>query len=432
MTAASHTPSQTPLASASEPFCKVIAPEAAPWSELAHRFCVRVREFTRSEPAQVTPDVLTDADWRDYHLVLLGSIVNNPEILKLYARHQCFTDARYPGRGGVEIRTIVNPLGTGKNVLLLGGTDFPQVNEAVIGLHRSFRDVTFEAEGVLTLRRLNFCASSANQRWVPSEQERERILSLVTPETRLARAADFALFHYQTDHEVWARLFETLIGVSAASPVGPRDAEKLALAWTLVQWSPRFAPEFRDVVDDLLLRFGERIAADWTPVAEGGPISWERTSAALAIRRIGDHFQRTRGRSPFEHYLPVADAAFDVPSSAFIHDGIRDWRATDEWLGVLLETEAYDRIDAADLPSLAQEASGTLASADDLTRRHAANVLTKAAAFHDDGGYLWIRRLLIGDDPIEYPVDAPVPAWNWYTGAYEPDLLPSPPSFDVA
>ena len=138
-----------PLASGSEAFVRVVTPDMPRWRDLGHKFCVRVREYTRVEPAQLTPDELSDEDFAGYHLVLFGSILDNPAVLKLYARGRCFTDASYPGRDGAEIRTLVNPLGTGRDILHIGGSDISSVHEAAIGLNRTFLDVTTEVDGVL-------------------------------------------------------------------------------------------------------------------------------------------------------------------------------------------------------------------------------------------------------------------------------------------
>lgn len=54
--------------------------------------------------------------------VLIGDRHANTAIDFLYRRHFCLTDRAYPGAGGYELRTIVNPLGDGRNFLLLGGS----------------------------------------------------------------------------------------------------------------------------------------------------------------------------------------------------------------------------------------------------------------------------------------------------------------------
>ena len=97
---------EIPLADETRPLCKVAAPDKPNWKQLAHRFCVRVREYSRTQPEQIVSDQLTEDDFERYHMVLFGSILDNSGILKLYQRGQCFTDAAYPGIGGVEIRTV--------------------------------------------------------------------------------------------------------------------------------------------------------------------------------------------------------------------------------------------------------------------------------------------------------------------------------------
>ena len=57
------------------------------------------------------------------HLVLLGNRFNNGAINTLYRRGFCFTDTRYPGKGGYELRSIHNISGGGFNVILCGGSD---------------------------------------------------------------------------------------------------------------------------------------------------------------------------------------------------------------------------------------------------------------------------------------------------------------------
>jgi len=49
----------------------------------------------------------------------------------LYANYYCATDATYPGGDGYDLRTIVNPYGTGENVVLAGGSTLGGVQRAV-------------------------------------------------------------------------------------------------------------------------------------------------------------------------------------------------------------------------------------------------------------------------------------------------------------
>jgi hypothetical protein len=64
---------------------------------------------------------LPDA-YRRRPLLLLGNINVNRLLLPLYARYYCATDVTYPGGEGYDLRTLVNPYGTGVNFILAGGS----------------------------------------------------------------------------------------------------------------------------------------------------------------------------------------------------------------------------------------------------------------------------------------------------------------------
>ena len=67
----------------------------------------------------------SEFDPRDYGqrtVILLGHLVNNREILWLYGLGQCFVDAAYPGGDGFVIRQMFDPVGNGRNVLLVGAS----------------------------------------------------------------------------------------------------------------------------------------------------------------------------------------------------------------------------------------------------------------------------------------------------------------------
>lgn len=72
--------------------------------------------------------------WRHRPLIVLGSLNTNRVLQPLYANYLCSTDATYPGGDGHDLRTIVNPFGTGANVLLVGGSSLAGVERAAIRL----------------------------------------------------------------------------------------------------------------------------------------------------------------------------------------------------------------------------------------------------------------------------------------------------------
>lgn len=56
-------------------------------------------------------------------VLLIGNLADNACVRALYHRHLLFTDLTYPGPGGYELRTLLNPFATGHNVLHLGHSD---------------------------------------------------------------------------------------------------------------------------------------------------------------------------------------------------------------------------------------------------------------------------------------------------------------------
>lgn len=79
-------------------------------------------------PERSTP---LPAAYRVRPLIVLGSLNTNRTLQPLYADYLCSTDATYPGGDGYDLRTIVNPYGTGTNVILAGGSTLTGVVRAV-------------------------------------------------------------------------------------------------------------------------------------------------------------------------------------------------------------------------------------------------------------------------------------------------------------
>lgn len=79
-------------------------------------------------PTRSTP---LPAEYRERPLVLLGNLNTNRALQPLYADYLCSTDATYPGGDGYDLRTLVNPYGTGANLILAGGSSLRGVERAV-------------------------------------------------------------------------------------------------------------------------------------------------------------------------------------------------------------------------------------------------------------------------------------------------------------
>ena len=64
-----------------------------------------------------------NADRLDRNLIVIGNRDRNRTISNWYNRHFTLLDARYPGVGGNEVRSLHNPFGDHHNVILAGGSD---------------------------------------------------------------------------------------------------------------------------------------------------------------------------------------------------------------------------------------------------------------------------------------------------------------------
>lgn len=98
----------------------------APNSESGKRFGEEVEKKVK----QVTSDVRVTAGTgecilkeRDAVFIIAGNLTNNDCVRYLYYKSFLITDLCYPGPGGYEVRTILDPFGKGKNILFIGFSD---------------------------------------------------------------------------------------------------------------------------------------------------------------------------------------------------------------------------------------------------------------------------------------------------------------------
>ena len=116
----------------------IIHPAGAGWRSLAEKLSAalvargaavpELAADTDLMPARSTP---LPASYRTRPLIFLGSLNTNRALMPLYADYLCSTDATYPGGDGYDLRTVVNPYGTGANAVLAGGSTRCGVERAV-------------------------------------------------------------------------------------------------------------------------------------------------------------------------------------------------------------------------------------------------------------------------------------------------------------
>ena len=88
------------------------------------------------------------------NVIALGNMHTNGFIEDLYRKWYVLLDARYPGIGGYVVRTLHNPLGTGHNVIFVGGSDDAGVLLAAQAFVKTLRENDPLTVGRLALIRL--------------------------------------------------------------------------------------------------------------------------------------------------------------------------------------------------------------------------------------------------------------------------------------
>ena len=112
----------TTLVKDGAPQCVIVIPDQPFFRKLAEQVQAKVRACAGvSLPVQI--DTESVATLSSSNAIAIGCLPNNKLIEKLYLDWFSICDRWYPGAGGWLIRTIHNPYGTGKNVILLGASD---------------------------------------------------------------------------------------------------------------------------------------------------------------------------------------------------------------------------------------------------------------------------------------------------------------------
>lgn len=131
----------------------IVVPADGRYDGAANRIADAIEIRTGVRP-ELVRDTAYDASLTlDTHAIVLGNRSTNSLIGTLYERYYTLLDLRYPGVGGYVARTLHNPTGSGKNLVLLGGSDDGGVEAAANLLVEKIAALPV-AEGTLNLGRL--------------------------------------------------------------------------------------------------------------------------------------------------------------------------------------------------------------------------------------------------------------------------------------
>ncbi|MBI4026405.1 MAG: hypothetical protein HY360_15580, partial [Verrucomicrobia bacterium] len=288
---------ETPLAQA------VIVIPRQPAYEIAAREIQR-----RLGPLPVYYDSEATPQWvEQHHVIAPGNLCTSRLVERLYYQWYANVDLGYPGKGGYVVRSIHNPWGTGKNVILLGGSDDAGIEtatevflracapNAVAPLQRDQSKIQNPKSKIGNLS-LGWLMDIRLGRGLREEMESK-------PHYR-GPICDGGFKYYFSGEEKYGKIYrEALLG--RARMDDPFDLshiwfwEPIAL-WDLLEESPLFSNRDRLIITNLFLRWiesheGRHFANFRNDLRLGNLLQPHRTSPALACFFGGRYFRKYYG-----------------------------------------------------------------------------------------------------------------------------------------
>lgn len=316
---------ETGLCEKDLPQAVLAVPGDKAFRDLAAGINARIRDLGGAElPIAVPADNVRLEDLlAKGHVIALGDMSSNPFIRKLYFQWHCFTDAWYPGEGGYEVRSIHNPCGTGKNVILLGGSDergTALAAEAFCSLLAPGRENSISVGWTMSIR------LGANLRPPSDKSAAPPLLRLFIEGLEMPlgynEASRAGLMYYYSGDKRYAREFiQTARRTGIIRNSDHYHAHHNALVWDLIEESPVFTDEDRLFVSNELLGHarGPESAGGLAAFSEGqGPL-FDRHAALIAICGLcdGRYFARDYPAPEWSEALSAVDAYFRPYLSSF-------------------------------------------------------------------------------------------------------------------
>ncbi len=126
----------TILVAGGTPTAAIVMPDSEAYLAEAAKINTAIRAKTGVELPVVSDQALRDARSLDRHYLVIGNRDRNETAANLYNLHYTLQDAKYPGSGGSELRSLHNPFGDRHNIILVGGSDSAGDHAAVTKLVR--------------------------------------------------------------------------------------------------------------------------------------------------------------------------------------------------------------------------------------------------------------------------------------------------------
>jgi len=118
-----------PLARGGQPIAAIVVPASGIYRAAATAIQRAIEKRTGVRLPIVSDDSAEAAVPLKGHLIVLGNRSTNHSISALYDLYYCLVDLKYPGPEGYVLRSVHNPFGDGKSLVIVGGSDAVGVEE---------------------------------------------------------------------------------------------------------------------------------------------------------------------------------------------------------------------------------------------------------------------------------------------------------------
>jgi muconolactone delta-isomerase len=356
------------LISGGRPACAIIYPsEDEVWRRMAARVAERIASLgvsgVRMLPdTQAVPERLGPLreDLQAISLILMGDLNSNRAIFPHYANYYTCCDARYPGDGGYELRTIVRPFGVDKSCLIVGAAKAADGEAAIESLTEMIRGLKsgpdVELPYILRVKPGKEVAGLFEPavEWLrqgggarPFEKESPYSLML----DQFTYAAH--LYFYTGDETFARRAREAILQLVDREPekarTGDYAMENLAAAWRRVCMCPVFSLEERARVDRALYGTAAEQSKAWWRLSDG--------SKGIGCRH------HTTGMLAWWTLIRVLQEVGHLDAEA--REQLHEWRGeAEEYLNGLRRHYADDQDDYQSIDSVQNTASYCLQTGD--------------------------------------------------------------------
>ncbi|MBN1344155.1 MAG: PQQ-binding-like beta-propeller repeat protein [Phycisphaerae bacterium] len=229
------------------------------YAGIARQIQGKIKSLTGVAPDVVDADDATPEDILGRAgAIVLGNLVTSRFVEALYWQWYTLLDLWYPGPGGYVLRTLHDPYGTGRNVILLGGSDDQGVADAAKAFLAVLSKGGADERGTLHVGRLMDVKLGAGHAMPPKGQWVDPRLRVFNPDldlplgyTEASRAG--LIYHYNGNEKVGQRFRELALTTNVLTASDHYTQHMHVIVWDLIEESPIFSDEDRRVITAKLL-----------------------------------------------------------------------------------------------------------------------------------------------------------------------------------